>query len=160
MIARLQALRRRAQIVLLRALPLPAAWKEWLVWWLLPRFTIGVAAVIFDEHGRVLVLRSAWHGGWQLPGGAAEYGERLDGAMQREAREELGLEFASLERIALFADRSGRRLHALYRATLAPGPIHLSEEHVAWAYREVERLPPAVRYAVALARGDVRPEPL
>jgi len=152
-IARLRRTHNALQILVLRALPVPARWKEWLVWWLLPRFTIGVEAVILDDAGRVLVLRSAWHGGWQLPGGAVNYGERLDDAMQREAREELGLALASLERVLLYLDRSGRRLHALYRGTLAPGEIRLSEEHTAWDYRDLASVPPAVRRAVEAARG-------
>jgi ADP-ribose pyrophosphatase YjhB (NUDIX family) len=149
--ARLAALRRRLQIGVLRALPLPPRAKQWLVWLLLPRFTVGVAALIRDENGRVLALRSAWHGEWQLPGGAVNYGESFDDALRREVREETGLSLASLERVTLVRDRTGRMLHVVYRARIAPGAVRLSEEHSAWAYRAPEDLPPAARWFVRLA---------
>lgn len=144
-------LRRRAQIAVLRALPLPRAWKQWLVWFLLPRFTVGVAAVVRDERGRVLVLRSAWHGAWQLPGGAAGYGERFDVALRRELLEETGLTAAWIERVTLTGDRSGRMLHVVYRAGLAPGPVRLSEEHTAWRYLDPAKLPAGARWFVRLS---------
>ena len=144
--------RRRAQIALLRLLPLPPRAKQWLVWFLLPRFTVGVAAVIHDEQGRVLALRSAWHGEWQLPGGAVNYGESFDEALRREVREETGLALAALERVALLRDRSGRMLHVVYRARLTVGEVRLSEEHTTWAYRDPEDLPSAARWFARLAR--------
>jgi 8-oxo-dGTP diphosphatase len=155
--AALDRLRRRAQIAVLRALPLPRPWKHRLVWFLLPRFTVGVAAVVRDDRGRVLVLRSAWHGAWQLPGGAANYGERFDEALRRELLEETGLATAWLEQITLTRDRSGRMLHVVYRAGLAPGPLRLSEEHNAWAYLELAQLPSGARWFARLAEQQSEP---
>lgn len=156
---RLDALRRKAQIAVLRALPLSSRWKQRLVWALLPHFTIGVAAVVRDPDGRVLILRSAWHGGWGLPGGAVEHGERFDDAMRREALEELGLALIALERVALLHDSAGRGLLLLYRGSLGAGAIRLSEEHTAWEYRAIADLPPGPRVAAQRALGVSRAEP-
>jgi 8-oxo-dGTP diphosphatase len=59
----------------------------------LPR--IGVAAVIRDTHGRVLLVERAADpeaGTWALPGGSVELGEPLAAAVCREAQEETGLD--------------------------------------------------------------------
>jgi 8-oxo-dGTP diphosphatase len=55
---------------------------------------VGVGAVIFDEN-RVLLVRRGQEplkGQWSLPGGALELGETLEEGIQREVREETGLE--------------------------------------------------------------------
>src|SRR5215468_8681761 len=52
----------------------------------------GVAAVIRDAEGRVLVHERHDDGAWSLPAGAIEPGETPASAVVREAREETGLE--------------------------------------------------------------------
>lgn len=139
------------QVYLARILPLPLAVKERLIWWVSPRYRLGVHAVILDECGRVLTLRSTYSGRWQLPGGTVDYGEDFDGAIRREAFEELGLGFATLQRIGTYRDGTGRQVHAIYRATLAPGAIRLSVEHRRWRYNPPHRLTPFYRAVVAQA---------
>jgi 8-oxo-dGTP pyrophosphatase MutT (NUDIX family) len=50
----------------------------------------GVAAVLRDDQGRVLIQRNH-HGGWSLPAGAVEPGEAPAQAVVREVYEETGL---------------------------------------------------------------------
>jgi len=51
----------------------------------------GVSAVIFDEHGRILLQQRTDNGLWGLPGGAVEFGESVLEALRREVDEETGL---------------------------------------------------------------------
>ena len=56
---------------------------------------VGVAGVIWNEAGQVLLIRRAnppRAGQWSLPGGKVERGETLHQALLREIREETGLE--------------------------------------------------------------------
>lgn len=62
-----------------------------------PKPSIGVAAIVFDGQGRVLLIRRAQPpaaGYWHPPGGKLEAGESLLEACRREVREETGLEVA------------------------------------------------------------------
>ena len=52
----------------------------------------GVAAIIRDEEGRILLHRRADDGQWSLPAGAIDPGETPAQAIVREVREEVGLE--------------------------------------------------------------------
>jgi 8-oxo-dGTP diphosphatase len=59
------------------------------------RIVLGVAAVIWNDQGCVLLIRRAKEprkGQWSLPGGKLEFGETLTEGLLREVREETGLE--------------------------------------------------------------------
>ncbi len=59
------------------------------------RPTVAVGGIVFDERGRVLLIRRARppHAGrWSIPGGKVAAGETLGAAVAREVREETGLE--------------------------------------------------------------------
>jgi 8-oxo-dGTP pyrophosphatase MutT (NUDIX family) len=51
----------------------------------------GVAAVIRDPQGRILLQERSSGEGWSLPAGAIEPGERPEDAVRREVREETGI---------------------------------------------------------------------
>ncbi len=57
---------------------------------------VGVGAIIFDQtRTRVLLVKRAREpakGLWSVPGGLVDVGETLEEAVQREVREEVGLE--------------------------------------------------------------------
>lgn len=58
---------------------------------------VGVGALIVDERGRLFLSRRSdqsrnERGLWEFPGGSVEFGERLVDALQREMREEYGIE--------------------------------------------------------------------
>jgi ADP-ribose pyrophosphatase YjhB (NUDIX family) len=59
------------------------------------RIVLGVAAVIWNARGDVLLIRRGKEprkGQWSLPGGKLEFGESLVEGVLREVREETGLE--------------------------------------------------------------------
>lgn len=55
-----------------------------------PRVAAGV--MLWDEEGRVLLVRPSYKPGWDVPGGYVEPGESPRQACAREIREELGVE--------------------------------------------------------------------
>ncbi|MFY9812944.1 MAG: NUDIX domain-containing protein [Dehalococcoidales bacterium] len=58
---------------------------------------VGVGAIIVDNQGRLFLARRGSkakneRGLWEFPGGSVEFGETMAAALQREMREEFGIE--------------------------------------------------------------------
>src|SRR6185436_7762309 len=83
-----------------------------------------VVPVVMDAAGRILLCRMApdrgvFPGQWALPGGGVEPGERIEEALRREVREELGVEIAAATPLLFkddvlektFSDGTTRPLH-------------------------------------------------
>ncbi len=73
-----------------------------------------------EEPGIVLIRRKNPPGGWALPGGFVDYGESLETAARREAREETGLDVRLVEQFHVYSapDRDPRQ-HTLTVVFLA-----------------------------------------
>lgn len=82
---------------------------------LLPPLTIGVRAVVVDPAGRIALVRHTYDERWYLPGGGVESGEAIAAAIEREVREELGLDRIVPDRvIGLFLNlKEGRDDHVV-----------------------------------------------
>lgn len=64
----------------------------------------GVAAIIQDAQGRVLLQRRSDNGLWGLPGGSVEIGESVGDAIVREVREETGLTVEVVRLVGVYSD--------------------------------------------------------
>jgi 8-oxo-dGTP diphosphatase len=105
---------------------------QWRLLWLTQaRFMVGVAGVVRDDRGHVLLLRHRFwpEGTWGLPGGYAHVAERLEETLARELREETGYR---IEEQRLLRVNSGYRMRVevVYTARLAGGAAHLDEREV------------------------------
>lgn len=91
---------------------------------------IVTAAVIFDKD-KVLITRRAegqkHEGWWEFPGGKIEEGETPECCLQRELKEELGIEAHVGEMIAesTFSYATGSIRLLAYRATIVSGELCL-----------------------------------
>lgn len=64
----------------------------------------GVAAVVFDAAGRVLLVRRADNGLWGLPSGHVEPGETVAHAAEREVLEETGLRVRVSRLVGIYSE--------------------------------------------------------
>jgi 8-oxo-dGTP diphosphatase len=80
-----------------------------------------VDIIIEIEHrGIVLIERKNPPPGWALPGGFVDYGESLEDAARREAREETDLELTGLEQFRAYSDpHRDPRQHTITNVFLA-----------------------------------------
>ncbi|MCX5703920.1 MAG: NUDIX hydrolase [Candidatus Omnitrophica bacterium] len=73
-----------------------------------------VDAIIELPEGIVLIERSNPPFGWALPGGFVDYGESLEEAVTREAKEETGLALTDLRQFHTYSDpRRDPRFHTI-----------------------------------------------
>lgn len=115
---------------------------------------IAAHAVITDEQGRVLVLRSRYADVWALPGGGLDRRENLDTAVVRECREELGVEVAVEAMTGLYYHTNISAYVGIFRCRIVSGRVRLSHEHSDLRWAEVDSLPHRLRQEAedALAR--------
>src|SRR5579862_4515917 len=77
----------------------------------LPAVPVSAGALIFDQAGRLLILKPTYKTGWTIPGGVMEAdGETPWDTCRREVREECGIEVTSA-RLACVDFRPGRPGH-------------------------------------------------
>ncbi|HET8546449.1 MAG TPA: (deoxy)nucleoside triphosphate pyrophosphohydrolase [Bryobacteraceae bacterium] len=108
---------------------------------------LKVAAAVIERDGLILIgqrRRSDSHPlKWEFPGGKIEHHEHPAAALQRELREELGIEAAIGSEIVRYEHRypRGALIHLIfYRVTAFTGePRNLAFEKIDWA--PAERLP-------------------
>jgi 8-oxo-dGTP diphosphatase len=65
---------------------------------------LTVDAIIEIDGGIILIKRKNPPPGWAIPGGFVDYGESLEDAVVREAKEETGLEIELLRQFHTYSD--------------------------------------------------------
>jgi 8-oxo-dGTP diphosphatase len=63
----------------------------------LPTKRVGVAVLLFDDSGKILVVKPNYKEGWQVPGGEVEENESPREGAIRETHEEIGVFLKDLE---------------------------------------------------------------
>lgn len=87
-----------------------------------PRNPVPTVDIIIELEGGgiVLVRRKNPPYGWALPGGFVEYGESLEEAAVREAKEETSLEVALIRQLHTYSDpKRDPRMHTISTVFLA-----------------------------------------
>lgn len=103
-----------------------------------------VDIIIELDSGIVLIERKNKPFGWALPGGFVDYGESLEGAAVREAREETSLEISNLRLLGCYSDPArDERMHTISTVYIAAGRgiLRAADDAVNTATFRLESLP-------------------
>ncbi|MGH9971264.1 MAG: NUDIX hydrolase [Pyrinomonadaceae bacterium] len=130
------------------------------------RFTVTAAAIVIDEHKRVLLLKHRFRpgSGWGIPGGFLVAGEQPEEGVRRELREEVGLELAATEVLTARAFKKPRQIEIVFRCrpsgTALPQSIEIRKANWFSADALPEGLPRDQQLLIkdALNNGAKRPD--
>lgn len=102
-----------------------------------PTHLVSVAALVTNDNGQVLLVKSPWRG-WEYPGGLIEPGETFQEALHREVREESGVEIEITGFVGICKNIERNIVNIDFTARYLSGELTTSEEstEVIWAAPE------------------------
>jgi 8-oxo-dGTP diphosphatase len=104
-----------------------------------PLLTVDII-IELEQKGIILIERKNPPHGWALPGGFVDYGESLESAATREAKEETSLEVRLIEQFHTYSDpRRDPRHHTVstvFIATAKGDPAGADDAKAARIFRE------------------------
>ncbi|MEA1925045.1 MAG: NUDIX hydrolase [Candidatus Altiarchaeota archaeon] len=111
----------------------------------IPNLTVD--AVIVEDNRMVLVRRRnpPFKGMWALPGGFVDYGEKVEDAVEREAKEETGLVVEHGKLLGVYSkpdrDPRGHTVSVVFACRPVSGKLEASSDAVEAGWFHLDELP-------------------
>ncbi|MEC0239913.1 NUDIX hydrolase [Paenibacillus dokdonensis] len=96
-----------------------------------PKHQISVSALIENNEGEVLLVKTHWRSDtWEFPGGNVEEGESLDVAITREVLEETGILIRPIGITGVYYKETSNLLSVVFRAEFIDGQLKIQPEEI------------------------------
>ncbi|MFB6825119.1 NUDIX hydrolase [Streptomyces virginiae] len=99
-----------------------------------PLHSVSVAGAVLREDGRLLAIRRADNGTWELPGGVLELTESPEAGVRREVLEETGIEVEVDALTGVYKNTTRGIVALVFRCKPSGGTERTSEESTAVAW--------------------------
>ncbi|MFB6519183.1 NUDIX hydrolase [Streptomyces sp. NPDC056401] len=96
-----------------------------------PLHSVSVAGAVLREDGRLLAIRRADNGNWELPGGVLELAESPEAGVRREVLEETGIEVEVDSLTGVYKNTTRGIVALVFRCKPSGGTERTSEESTA-----------------------------
>ena len=107
-----------------------------------PRFRVAVAAMIFDEQGRVLLFKHTYRKfEWGLPPGSLEQREQPERAVRRALFEETGMQIEVKRLLLAESSKDDHHISLIYLCRIVSGAFRESNEISEIRYFDLNDLP-------------------
>ena len=107
-----------------------------------PKFRAAVAAMIFNEHGRILLFKHTYRKfEWGIPAGGLEYGEQPEKAIIREFFEETGMQIKVEKLLLAESSKEDNNISLIFLCKIVSGTFKESHEISEMKYFEIDDLP-------------------
>ena len=108
-----------------------------------PKFLMAVAALVFDEQGRILLFKHTYRKlAWGIPAGGLEFREQPKDAIVREFFEETGMSIEVQRLLQADSSRHFPHVGLIYLCKIIAGEFRESYEISEIQYFDVDNLPP------------------
>jgi 8-oxo-dGTP diphosphatase len=107
-----------------------------------PRFRAAVAALVFDEQGRILLFKHTYRKfEWGIPAGGLEHREQPADAIVREFHEETGVQIEIERLLTAVSAREDHHISMVYLCRIVSGEFKESLEISEMKYFPVDEMP-------------------
>ena len=131
-----------------------------------PLIMVGATLLMVDQQQRLLMMKRTDNGCWGVPGGALEPGENLEQALQRETKEETGLDVQDLELFGVYSGSgqfyrypNGDEVHNVsvaYLSRSVSGDLKINlQEHSEARYFHLAHLPVQISPPINVILSDL-----
>ncbi|MBT2527956.1 NUDIX domain-containing protein [Streptomyces sp. ISL-99] len=105
-----------------------------------PLHSVSVAGAVLREDGRLLAIRRANNGTWELPGGVLELSEAPEEGVRREVLEETGIHVEVDELSGVYKNTTRGIVALVFRCKPSGGTERTSDESTAVAWLTPEEV--------------------
>jgi ADP-ribose pyrophosphatase YjhB (NUDIX family) len=99
-----------------------------------PRYSVSVAGVIADDHGRALLIQRADNRRWEPPGGVLELGETIHDGLRREVKEETGLDIEPIALTGIYKNMTRGIIALVFRCKITGGDLTTTDETASYLW--------------------------